>query len=48
VKGTVGMFERKTSPKLKREDSSIKEAMKTVMELGRKNKPPMPKVERRR
>lgn len=47
MKGTVGMFERKTRPKMKREDSSIKESMKAVMEMGRKNKPPMPKVEKR-
>lgn len=42
------MMRRKTEPKLQREDSSIKKAMKRVLELGRNNRPMMPKVERRR
>jgi len=41
------MMRRKTEPKLQREDSSIQRAMKSVMELGRKNKPKMPRVEKR-
>jgi hypothetical protein len=41
------MMRRKTEPKLQREDSSIKKAMKRVMELGRKNRPTIPRVERR-
>lgn len=48
AKGTVGMFERtETKPKMQREDSAIKKAMKSVMELGRKFRPKMPTVERR-
>ena len=47
AKGVVGMFERgNTTPKLEREDSAIKKSMKSVMKLGRKNMPKMPKVER--
>jgi hypothetical protein len=46
MKGVVGMFERKeTGPKLPR--NRVKTAMQEVMKLSRKNKPKMPKVERR-
>lgn len=48
MKGVIGMFERhENSPKLPREDSSIKKAMRSVMKLARANKPKMPKVEAR-
>jgi hypothetical protein len=47
AKGVVGMFEKKKhDPQLQREDSSLKTSMKSVMELGKKNKPKMPKIER--
>lgn len=47
MKGVVGMFERTTGPKLQRQDSAIKKAMRAALEKGRKNRPKMPQMPRR-
>ena len=41
--GTI-MRDRNKMPMLQREDSSIKKAMKSVMKLGRMNRPKMPSI----
>lgn len=48
AKGVVGMFERpRGGQMMKREDSAVKKAIKSVMQLGKKHAPDRPKIERR-